>query len=111
MGHDMYLWLAPGSDVWAASEGPSSGFINLFAERMLGFQDMRYKAFLVPVGPWPTEKRMKDVGVIGQHGWVEIWRSMYAPFQVFGMSAKEAQMVVDRSIAQLTAPDAEVSKV
>jgi hypothetical protein len=39
---------------------------------------------------------MKDVVEIGQYGCVRIWRSMYAPFQVFEMSVEEAQLVFDR---------------
>ncbi|KAG8721386.1 hypothetical protein FRC08_013547 [Ceratobasidium sp. 394] len=109
MCHDMHLWLRPESDVWALPNDPSSAFMNPFAERMLGFQDIGYAAFLVPIGTWPTEKRMKDVAAIGQHGWAHIWRSMYAPFQAFGMSAEEARQVVDQAISDLSAPGVQVS--
>jgi SAM-dependent methyltransferase len=109
MCHDMPLWLAPGSDVWTVPEESPSGFVNPFAEQMLGFRDIGYNVFLVPIGSWPTDKRMKDVGAIGQHGWAQHWRSMYAPFQVFGLSAEDAQQVVDKAIADLATPDVQAA--
>ncbi|KAG8768706.1 hypothetical protein FRC12_005420 [Ceratobasidium sp. 428] len=109
MCHDMHLWLQPESDVWDLPDQLSSGFIDPFAEQMLGFRDIGYTPFLVPVGTWPTEKRMRDVAAIAQHGWAHIWRSMYAPFQFFGMSAEEAKQAVDRAIGDLSAPGVQVS--
>lgn len=90
-------------------EEPSSGFVNPFAERMLGFRDIGYSPAMVPIGTWPDEKRMKDVGTIGQHGWTQIWRSMYAPFRVFGMSHEVAQQTVDGAIQDLSVPGVQVS--
>jgi hypothetical protein len=98
IGQNMPLWLAPTSDVWAAPEDLSSGFVNPFAEEMLGFRDIGYNAFLVPVGLWPTDKRMKDVGAIGQQVWTHIWGGLYALFQVFGMSSEDARLVIDKAV-------------
>ncbi|QRV93171.1 methyltransferase domain protein [Ceratobasidium sp. AG-Ba] len=109
MCHDMHQWLRPESDVWDIPGDPSTGVMNSFAERMLGFQDIGYVPFMVPIGVWPTEKRMKDVATIGRHGWAQIWRSMYAPFQVFGMSPEAAKQAVDQAIEDLDAPGVQVS--
>ncbi|KAG9126108.1 hypothetical protein FRC07_004844 [Ceratobasidium sp. 392] len=109
MCQDMHLWLRPESDVWDLPNDPSSGFMNPFAERILGFRDIGYGAFLVPIGTWSTEKRMRDVGSIGHYGWAHIWRSMHAPFQFFGMTAEEAKQAADKAIEDLSAPGVQVS--
>ncbi|KAF8686524.1 S-adenosyl-L-methionine-dependent methyltransferase [Rhizoctonia solani] len=109
MCKDMPRWLEPNSELWTTPEDPSSGL--MFAEPMLGFRDIEYKPMLVPIGLWPTEKRLQDVGKIGAHGWAHIWRSMHAPFQVFGLSKDQAQEVVDRAIRDVYHPEVQVSVV
>lgn len=107
MCQDMPLWMAPDSDLWNVSEDPSTGFAT--PERKFGFRDIVYAPLLVPIGAWPTEKRLQDVGKIGAHGWAHIWRSMHVPFQVFGLTAEQSQQVVDEAIQDVYSPDVQVS--
>lgn len=111
MCHDMPLWLTPESDVWAPQDLEHSppGFVEPFSEPMLGFRDIFYAPEVVPIGTWPTEKRMQDVGKIGAHGWAHIWKSMHAPFQVFGLTSDEAQQLVDGAIRDVYKPGVQVS--
>ncbi|KAH7338164.1 S-adenosyl-L-methionine-dependent methyltransferase, partial [Rhizoctonia solani] len=107
MCSDMPHWLEPSSELWTVPEDPSSGL--MFTEPMLGFKDIMYAPMLVPIGLWPTEKRLQDVGKIGANGWAHIWRSMHAPFQVFGLSKEQAQEVVDGAIRDVYSQEVQVS--
>ncbi|CAE6440891.1 unnamed protein product [Rhizoctonia solani] len=107
MCSNMPYWLESNSELWTVPDDPSSGLV--FTEPMLGFRDIVYAPMLVPIGLWPTEKRLQDVGKIGANGWVQIWRSMCAPFQVFGLSKDQAQEVVDEAIRDVYSPEVQVS--
>ncbi|CEL53573.1 hypothetical protein RSOLAG1IB_06428 [Rhizoctonia solani AG-1 IB] len=107
MCSDMPRWLEPNSELWTTPQDPSSGL--MFTEPMLGFRDIYYAPMLVPIGIWPADKRLQDVGKIGAHGWAHIWRSMHAPFQVFGLSKEQAQEVIDDAIRDVYSPDVRVS--
>ncbi|EUC67607.1 methyltransferase domain protein [Rhizoctonia solani AG-3 Rhs1AP] len=104
---NMPRWLEPSSELWTTPEDPSSGL--MFTEPMLGFRDIVYAPMLVPIGLWPAETRLQDVGKIGANGWTHIWRSMQAPFQVFGLSKEQAQAVVDAAIRDVYSPEVHVS--
>ncbi|KDN43625.1 hypothetical protein RSAG8_06002, partial [Rhizoctonia solani AG-8 WAC10335] len=107
MCSDMPRWLEPNSELWTTPEDPSSGL--MFTEPMLGFRDIVYAPMLVPIGLWPTEKRLQDVGKIGANIWADLWRSMRAPFQVFGLSQDQAQEVVDGAIRDVYSAEVQVS--
>jgi hypothetical protein len=104
MCHDMPHWLAPESDLWNMTEDSS------FVEPMLGFRDVVYAPMLVPIGTWPTEKRLQDVGKIGAHGWAHTWRSTRVSFQVaFGLTAEQSERIVDEAIREVYSPNVQVS--
>ena len=64
--------------------------------REAGFEDVKETWYKVPVGPWPKDKRLKEIGLYSYHycnegceGW-----ALYALVKVFGWSIEQAHVYV-----------------
>lgn len=69
-----------------------------------GFTGIRGEARMIPAGPWPSTPQAREAGLITQHVWCEMWRNLRPLFISHGMTAEEAEELIDGTIAELMNP-------
>ncbi|KAG9099990.1 hypothetical protein FS749_016559 [Ceratobasidium sp. UAMH 11750] len=97
MGREVSSWLAPDSDMWMPIQAKEPG-------KPVGFRDIEYKQHLVPAGTWPEDTWMKVIGRDVGWVWGQIWRSMEAPLQLFGLDEANAKRVVRGAVEDINRP-------
>ncbi|QKX57587.1 uncharacterized protein TRUGW13939_04705 [Talaromyces rugulosus] len=61
-----------------------------------GFQNITYRTFKWPIGPWPKDKRYKEIGMYNRIGWeegLEGW-AMFLFTKFLGWSPEEVQVLL-----------------
>jgi hypothetical protein len=97
MCRDLPSWLAPESDLWAATRAARG--------ETVGFRNIACKQHIVPAGPWPDDERLKAIGMTAGRAWERIWTSMEAPLQIFGQDAASARRIVRGAVADIRRRD------
>ncbi|KAL1982371.1 hypothetical protein VTN96DRAFT_1402 [Rasamsonia emersonii] len=85
--------------------GKSFEMVPLWREKMekVGFVDVRESAFKIPVGPWPKDPKMKEIGRFQQIQQIQAVES-YAPVllsRVLGWSSAEREALVAKVCTEL----------
>ncbi|CAE7225642.1 unnamed protein product [Rhizoctonia solani] len=74
-------------------------------EKRKGFTDIRGEEKMVPAGAWHPMPRMREVGLITQQVWCELWRSLRATFlSDGGMNVEEVDELINGAIDELINP-------
>ncbi|KAG8691870.1 hypothetical protein FRC11_007229 [Ceratobasidium sp. 423] len=74
-------------------------------EKTKGFVGITSEEKMVPGGPWHPVPRMREVGLITQQVWCELWRSLRATFLSHGgMTTEEVNGIIDGAIDELLNP-------
>ncbi|CAE6395981.1 unnamed protein product [Rhizoctonia solani] len=88
---DVPRLIDPECTLWG--EMQRKGFINITKEEKV-----------VPAGQWPQASHLREVGLITQYVWCEMWRSLRPLFINHGMSSREADELVNGAITELMDP-------
>ncbi|KAJ1311428.1 hypothetical protein OPQ81_009917 [Rhizoctonia solani] len=86
---DVPCLLDPGCSLWNG-EMQCKGFINITKEEKI-----------VPAGQWAQGTNLREVGLITQYVWCEMWKSLRPLFINHGLSSAEANELVNGAIAEL----------
>jgi hypothetical protein len=89
---DVPLLLDPECTIWKG-EMHRKGFTNITRE-----------AKMVPAGQWPLEPHLREVGLINQYVWCEMWKNLRPMFISHGLSAEETDELINGTIAELMCP-------
>ncbi|CUA76737.1 hypothetical protein RSOLAG22IIIB_02207 [Rhizoctonia solani] len=74
-------------------------------EKKKGFTGIRGEEKIVPAGGWHPVPRMRELGLITQQVWCELWRGMRPTFlSDGGMNAEEVDNIIDSAIDELVNP-------
>ncbi|CEL57731.1 hypothetical protein RSOLAG1IB_02475 [Rhizoctonia solani AG-1 IB] len=89
---DVPRLLDPGCKLWEGGM-QRRGFINITKEEKI-----------VPAGQWSQATDLREVGLITQYVWCEMWKSLRPLFISHGLSSLEASNLVNGAITELMNP-------
>ncbi|CAE6470587.1 unnamed protein product [Rhizoctonia solani] len=89
---DVPRLLDPECSLWSG-DMQRKGFVNMIRDEKI-----------VPAGQWPQVTHLREVGLITQYVWCEMWKSLRPLFINHGVSSAEANELVNGAITELMDP-------
>ncbi|CAE6521472.1 unnamed protein product [Rhizoctonia solani] len=89
---DVPRLLDPGCALWSG-EMRRKGFINITKEEKV-----------VPAGQWPQVTDLREVGLITQYVWCEMWKSLRPLFINHGINSADVNDLINGAITELMDP-------
>lgn len=104
-------WLPQGSSFWDETSmlEDDSDSEDGYEGPVRGFVQVKTRENLVPAAPWSDDPRLRDVGILVQRVWADVWRNMGSSLQVGGLSAAEAAETIRAAVYEIEHPHVRIA--